>query len=77
VRFTLEQSLHHAAELKRLPVSPEVEQHFARLAKESIEEQRQIEAADTLPFEQYRRQYLAPERLNIPSRRKPETSPPD
>ena len=77
VRFTLEQSLHHAAELKRLPVSPEVEQHFARLAKASIEEQRQIEAADTLPFEQYRRQYLAPERLNIPSRRKPETSLPD
>ena len=70
VRFTLEQSLRHAAELKRVPVSPEAEQHFGRLAQESIEEQRQIEMSDTLPFEQYRQQYLAPERLNIRSRHK-------
>ncbi|MFL6580166.1 MAG: glutamate--cysteine ligase [Burkholderiales bacterium] len=70
VRFTMEQSLRHAAELKRLPVSPEAEQHFCQLAKESIEEQQQTEAADTLPFEQYRQQYLAPERLNIRSRHK-------
>jgi len=70
VRFTLEQSLRHAAELKRLPVSAEAEQRFCQLAKESIDEQRQIEAGDTLPFEQYRQQYLAPERLNIRSRHK-------
>ena len=64
VRFTLEQSLRHAAEIRSLPVSPEMEKHFARLAAESIEEQRQIEAGDTMPFEIYRQQYLAPERLN-------------
>jgi glutamate--cysteine ligase len=33
----------------------------------SIEEQRRIEAADTLPFEIYRQQYTAPERLGRPT----------
>ena len=64
VRFTLGQSLRHAADIRRLPLSPEVEKRFAQLAGESLEEQQQIEAADSLPFEIYRQQYLAPERLN-------------
>jgi len=69
-RFTLAQSLRHAADIKHLPLPAEVENRFAQLARESLEEQRQIEAADTMPFETYRQKYLAPERLNaIPIRR--------
>jgi glutamate--cysteine ligase len=66
VRFTLDQSLRHAGALKQLPVAPAFEQHFATLAKASVDEQQQIEAADTMPFEIYRQQYLAPQRLNTP-----------
>jgi glutamate--cysteine ligase len=62
--FTVAQSRRHAAEIKHLPLPAEVEKRFVRLAKESIEEQQQIEASDTMPFEIYRQQYLAPERLN-------------
>jgi glutamate--cysteine ligase len=70
-RFSAAQSLRHAADIKRLPLPAEVEERFAQLAKESLEEQRQIEAADTMPFEIYRQQYLAPERLNaVPIQRK-------
>jgi glutamate--cysteine ligase len=69
-RFTLAQSLRHAADIKHLPLPAEVENRFAQLATESLEKQRQIEAADTMPFEIYRQKYLAPERLNaIPIRR--------
>ena len=68
--FTLAQSLRHAADIRHLPLPAEVENRFAQLARESLEEQRQIEAADTMPFEIYRQKYLAPERLNaIPIRR--------
>ena len=64
VRFTLDKSLRHAAAIRQMPLPPEVEQHFATLTSASLEEQQQIEAADTMPFELYRQQYLAPERLN-------------
>jgi glutamate--cysteine ligase len=71
LRFTLAQSLRHAAAIRSLPLAPEREKRFARLAAESLDEQRQIEAADTMPFEIYRQQYLAPERLNaVPLRHK-------
>jgi len=63
-QFVREQSLAHRATLRRLPYPAQVEARFAQLAGESIEEQRRIEAADTLPFEEFRRAYLAPETLN-------------
>ncbi len=70
-RFTVAQSLRHAADIKRLPLPAEIEQRFAQLAKESLEEQRNIEASDSMPFEMYRQRYLAPERLNaVPIQRK-------
>ena len=72
IRFTLAQSLSHAADIRRRPLSHEVEKQFAQLARTSLDEQQQIEAADSMPFELYRQQYLAPERLNaVPVRRKP------
>jgi glutamate--cysteine ligase len=38
-------------------------QRFAQLAKTSLEDQRKIEAADTMPFDIYLREYLSPRRL--------------
>jgi glutamate--cysteine ligase len=64
IRFTLAQSARHAADLRHLPVAAQTQDLFARLARESLEEQQQMEASDTMPFETYRQRYLAPERLN-------------
>jgi glutamate--cysteine ligase len=44
-------------------LEPEVQQRFEMAAEVSRREQRQRESADVLPFEDYRQQYLAPERL--------------
>src|SRR5208282_3051686 len=60
VAFSLAQSRAHRETILRLPLPPEVAARFARLAEESIAEQRRIEAADTVSFETYRQQYLAP-----------------
>jgi glutamate--cysteine ligase len=64
VRFVLAQSVAHKKALLALPFAAEIAARFARLADESVTEQRRIEAADTLPFEAYRQLYLAPVRLN-------------
>jgi glutamate--cysteine ligase len=63
-RFVLEKSLAHRDAVAALPIPGEVEARFAQLAKTSIEEQRRIEAADSVSFEDFRRAYLAPETLN-------------
>jgi glutamate--cysteine ligase len=65
VAFALAQSRAHRDTILALPLSAETAARFARLAEESIAEQRRIEAADTVPFETYRQQYLAPVRLGI------------
>ncbi|WP_284619903.1 glutamate--cysteine ligase [Aquabacterium humicola] len=48
-----------------LPYSSVVEQRFERLAAESIDAQKAMEAADTLPFEEFRQRYLSPEQLGV------------
>ena len=58
LRFVLAQSLQHRIALQSLTLRAEVAQRFARLAEVSLAEQRQIEAADTVPFETFRQQYL-------------------
>jgi glutamate--cysteine ligase len=63
VRFVRAQSLKTRQVLTAQPLGAQEQQRLARLAAESVEEQRRIEAADTVPFETYRQQYLAPERL--------------
>jgi len=35
------------------------------MTAESIQEQKRIEAADTMPFEIYREQYVSPSRLGM------------
>jgi glutamate--cysteine ligase len=64
VGFVLAQSRAHREAILALPLSAATADRFARLAEESIQEQRRIEAADATPFETYRQQYLSPLRLN-------------
>ncbi|MDP9899241.1 glutamate--cysteine ligase [Variovorax ginsengisoli] len=53
-----------------LPFSPEMQAHFEAATAESVEAQKKIEAADTLPFEVYRQQYVSPTRLGIGQRQR-------
>ena len=62
-RFGLAYSLRHRSALQGEPPPAGVEARFARMAEESIEKQRKIEAADKVPFEKYRQQYLSHESL--------------
>ena len=63
IRFALAHSLQHRAAVASMPLPSEIEQRFARMAQESLSEQRAIESADTVPFEAYRTAYLSPDRL--------------
>ena len=65
VRFVLAESLLHKATLLSLPLPPKVEQDFGAMARASLAKQRQIEAADRVDFETYRRRYLDPQNLKI------------
>jgi glutamate--cysteine ligase len=65
VRFVLSQSRKHLASIGDMPISPAEETRFAQLAADSLVEQRQIEASDSLPFEEYRQRYLSPDRLGL------------
>jgi glutamate--cysteine ligase len=65
VRFVLALSLAHRKALRGLPLPRAVEERLTRLARDSLAEQERIEAADRVPFEAYRRQYLSPELLGV------------
>jgi glutamate--cysteine ligase len=64
VAFTLAQSRRHRQTLQELPLPAEVQARYARMAEESLAAQRSIEAADSVPFETYRRQYLSKDLLS-------------
>ncbi|HUX26467.1 MAG TPA: glutamate--cysteine ligase [Burkholderiales bacterium] len=63
IAFALAQSKRHRRTLEDLPLPAEAAARYARMAEESLAAQRRIEAADTLPFETYRRQYLSTDLL--------------
>lgn len=63
VRFTLAESLAHRGSLLGIPLRAAVEERFALLARESLDKQKKIEAADRIDFETYRQRYLNPELL--------------
>jgi glutamate--cysteine ligase len=63
VRFTRAQSVQTRNLLLAAPWSDALEQRFEQMARESVLEQQRIEAADTVPFEVYRQEYLSPQRL--------------
>jgi glutamate--cysteine ligase len=56
--FALAQSLAHRDTLRALPVSSAAAERFERMARESVQAQRDLEASDNVPFDAYRRQYL-------------------
>ena len=63
-RFGLECSHRNRHAMLVEPLPADAAARFARMAEESLAEQREIEAADTLPFEEFRRRYLSPEMLD-------------
>ena len=65
IGFTRAQSHQTKAKLLALPFSAAQQARFAALSEQSVRDQRAIEAADTLPFEAYRQQYVSPERLGL------------
>jgi glutamate--cysteine ligase len=69
--FTLAQSLQTRERLLALPFSERQRAAFVAAWQVSVDEQRRIEASDSLPFEIYRQQYISAERLGVPGKRVP------
>jgi glutamate--cysteine ligase len=63
--FALDQSRRHRETLLAEPLPGGALEHLERLTEQSFRAQADIEAQDTLTFEEYRRQYLAVERLGV------------
>ncbi|MCO5100200.1 MAG: glutamate--cysteine ligase [Burkholderiaceae bacterium] len=59
--FALAHSLANRDELLARPLDAQAQARQARIAEQSLDEQRRIEALDTMPFETYRLRYLAGE----------------
>ncbi|MEO7885279.1 MAG: glutamate--cysteine ligase [Polaromonas sp.] len=68
IGFTRAQSEKTQGVLQALPLSADQLARFAALTEASIQEQKKIEASDTMPFEVYRQQYVSAERLGMPGR---------
>ena len=65
IAFTRAQSQQTKAKLLALPFSAAQQASFEALSEQSLQDQQEIEAADTMPFEVYRQQYISPERLGL------------
>ena len=63
--FTLAQSQQTKAKLLKLPYGDALHARLDALARKSLRDQADVEAGDTMPFEQYRQQYISPERLGL------------
>jgi glutamate--cysteine ligase len=63
--FTLAQSEQAKAKLLKLPLAGSLQAKMEALAQQSVADQTAVEAGDTMPFEQYRQQYISPERLGL------------
>jgi glutamate--cysteine ligase len=59
IQFTQAQSHRAKTALLKLPYPPDREAHYRGLAQQSLAEQRRIEAADAMPFEIYRENYVS------------------
>ncbi len=57
--FALEQSLKHRQALLASTLDDGLLEQYARIAHDSVAAQRAAEAGDSLPFEEYRQQYLS------------------
>ncbi|MBX9610740.1 MAG: glutamate--cysteine ligase [Burkholderiales bacterium] len=68
IHFTRVRAEQSRDALLSLPYSAALQAQFEEMARISQTDQKAIEDADTLAFEQYRQQYVAPERLEVSSR---------
>jgi glutamate--cysteine ligase len=68
VKFARAQSKKTQAALQALPLSAEQQARLVALSEQSVLEQKKIEAADSMPFEVYRQQYVSAERLGVPGK---------
>ena len=62
-RFVQQRSQRARQAVGALPYPDTLEAWARHVARTSLEAQHQLEASDTLPFEEFRRRYLAPEQL--------------
>jgi glutamate--cysteine ligase len=62
-RFALARSLQYRSAFDSKPLPDLEESRFIAMAKESLEKQHAMEAADSVPFESFLRAYLSPESL--------------
>ena len=53
-----------AEKLQELALPTEAKARYARMAEDSLTAQRKMEAADNVPFETYRQQYLSKDLLS-------------
>jgi len=65
IAFTRSQSLQTRHKLLSLPFSSAQQARLDALSQQSLQEQRDIEARDSMPFEVFRQQYISPERLGL------------
>lgn len=67
LRFVQASSQHTRESLLALPWTPQQQVRYERMARQSQSDQMDVEAADSLPFEQFRQTYVSAERL-VPRR---------
>lgn len=65
LHFGMERSRLARDHLLGLPWDEALQARFGALSAQSIQEQHRIEANDSMPFEIYRQQYIAPQRLGL------------
>ncbi|MBL0419884.1 glutamate--cysteine ligase [Ramlibacter sp. AW1] len=65
IDFGIGHSQATRTKLLSLPFSAEQQARYSQLSEQSHQEQRRIEENDSMSFESYRRQYIAPERLGL------------
>ncbi len=63
--FTRARSQQTRQALLDLPWTPRQQAYFEAMARQSLEAQKAIEAADTMPFEIFRQEYVSPQRLGL------------
>ena len=65
VQFARAQSLKTQAALQSLPLTDEQLTRFTDMSQQSVQAQKEIEAGDSMLFEDYRKQYVSPEHLQV------------
>lgn len=65
VKFVRAQSLQTQTSLLALPFSAAQKARYEQVTQDSMVEQKKIESADSMPFEQYRERYVSADRLGV------------